>query len=419
MTSQSRIVVVGGGRTPFLKANTSFSHLSALELTGSLLEAFWAQAQCSSTSVDEVVWSTVLHDPGVSNLGREVVLRSKLDKSINAHTVSNNCISGIVALTMIVDGIRSGRINSGIAGGVESMSRPPLVFRREAQDIFLKLFGARSWQDRTRLILQLRPSHFTPVAPSPKEPSTGKTMGEHCELMAQEWKIPRSEQDAWACESHHAAFKSSNEHQGDIIETYGVSADGIIRGNTSVERLAKLSTVFDRSSQGTLTAGNSSALTDGASLVHLMEEKLAEKQSRRALAYIEDIEFSSLAPEHGLLMAPVVALPRLLARNHLTINDIDYFEIHEAFAAQVLCTLKAWEYGWNKYPSCKLGAIPREKINVRGGSLAFGHPFAATGGRLVLNLAHLLSQRSGARGIISVCAAGGMGACVLMSSNSR
>ena len=201
---------------------------------------------------------------------------------------------------------------------------------------------------------------------------------------------------------------------GDIIETYEVSADGIIRGNTSTERLAKLGTVFDRSSNGSLTAGNSSALTDGASLVHLMEEKVAEKQGRRPLAFIEDIEFGSVSPEDGLLMAPVVALPRLLARNSLTVSDIDYFEIHEAFAAQVLCSLKAWEYGWSKYPGCKIGSIAHEKINVHGGSLALGHPFAATGGRLVLNLARLLSQRAGSRGIISVCAAGGMGACVLM-----
>lgn len=414
MTLPSRVAIVGGARTPFLKANTAFAHLSALDLTGSLIEAYWERAHCSVDSVAELVWSTVLHDPGVSNIGREAILRSKLDKSINAHTVSNNCISGLVAVTMVADSIRSGRIKTGIAGGVESMSRPALVFRGEAQDIFLKLFGARSWQDRTRLMLRLRPSHLMPVPPSPKEPSTGKTMGEHCELMAQEWKIAREDQDVWACESHLAAHKSSQQGAGDIIETHGVAVDNIVRGNTSVERLAKLSTVFDRSSKGSLTAGNSSALTDGASLVHLMDEKLAEKQGRQPLAFIEDIEFGAVSPQDGLLMAPVVALPRLLARNNLAVSDIDYFEIHEAFAAQVLCSLKAWEQGWSKYPACKIGNIPREKINVHGGSLALGHPFAATGGRLVLNLARLLSQRSGSRGIISVCAAGGMGACVLM-----
>jgi len=414
MTLTSRVAIVGGARTPFLKANTAFSHLSALDLTRSLFEAYWTRADCSVDSVGEIVWSTVLHDPAISNIGREAILRSKLDKTFNAHTVSNNCISGLVAVTMVADGIRSGRIPTGIAGGVESMSRPPLMFRREAQEIFLKLFGARSWQERTRLMIRLRPGHFTPVPPSPKEPSTGKTMGEHCELMAQEWKISREAQDVWACESHHAAHKSSQAGLGDIIETNGVSADNIIRGNTSVERLAKLSTVFDRSSNGSLTAGNSSALTDGASLVHLMDEKIAEKQGRRAIAFVEDIEFGAVSPQDGLLMAPVVALPRLLARNNLTVSDIDYFEIHEAFAAQVLCSLKAWEHGWSKYPDCKIGSIPREKINVNGGSLALGHPFAATGGRLVLNLARLLSQREGSRGIISVCAAGGMGACVLM-----
>jgi acetyl-CoA C-acetyltransferase len=414
MTSQSRVAVVGGARTPFQKANTAFSNLSALDLTGSLLEAYWAKAQCTADSVDEVVWSTVLHDSGISNIGREAILRSKLDKTVNAHTVSNNCISGLVAMTMVVDAIRSGRIGAGLAGGVESMSRPPLVFRREAQDIFLKIFGARSWQDRSRLMLRLRPNYFIPVPPSPKEPSTGKTMGEHCELMAQEWQISREDQDKWACESHHAAHKSSLDDLGDLVETHGVTADNIVRGNTSAERLAKLSTVFDRSSNGSLTAGNSSALTDGASLVHLMEEKIAEKQGRRPIAFIEDVEFGSVSPQDGLLMAPVVALPRLLARNNLTVGDIDYFEIHEAFAAQVLCSLKAWEHGWNKYPGCKIGGLPREKINVHGGSLAFGHPFAATGGRLVLNLARLLSQRTGSRGVISVCAAGGMGACVLM-----
>lgn len=414
MTFPSRVAIVGGARTPFLKANTAFAHLSPLDLTGSLLEAYWSRASCSSDSVGEIVWSTVLHDPGISNVGREAILRSKLEKTINAHTISNNCISGLAALTVIADGIRSGRIKTGIAGGVESMSRPPLVFKREAQEIFLKLFGARSWQDRTRLMLRLRPNHFTPVPPSPREPSTGKTMGEHCELMAQEWGISREAQDVWACESHHAAHKSNADGSGDIIETHGVATDNIIRGNTSVERLAKLSTVFDRSSNGSLTAGNSSALTDGASLVHLMDEKIAEKQGRPIHAFIEDVEFGAVYPQDGLLMAPVVALPRLLARNNLTVSDIDYFEIHEAFAAQVLCSLKAWEHGWSKYPECRIGSIPREKINVNGGSLAFGHPFAATGGRLVLNLARLLSQRAGSRGVISVCAAGGMGACVLM-----
>jgi acetyl-CoA C-acetyltransferase len=203
-----------------------------------------------------------------------------------------------------------------------------------------------------------------------------------------------------------------------IVSVAGVTKDGIIRGSTTTAKLSELLPVFDRSGTGTLTAGNSSALTDGASLVHLVSEKMASNNPQcTALAYIDDIEFAAVPPSDGLLMAPTLALPRLLARNNLTLDDIDYFEIHEAFAAQVLCTLKAWQDGWAKYPSCQLGQIDPAKINVRGGSLAYGHPFAATGARLVFNLAQLLAEspNNNSRGIISVCAAGGMGACVLMS----
>jgi acetyl-CoA acetyltransferase family protein len=411
-----RVAIVGGARTAFLKAGGGFANLTSLDLSIKLLIGFGERTNLSAVAIDEIVWSTVLHDPGFSNLGREAILAGSLDSALRVHTISNNCISGLAAATMITDAIRSGRINTGIAGGVESMSCPPLLFQPRARAIFLKLFRTKTLKEKFLLLSQLRPDYFLPKAPSPKEPSTGKTMGEHCERMAKEFQITRIEQDEWASRSHQAAHQNLANFVQDIVPVNGIAQDGIIRAGTNEAKLRLLPSVFDKSATGTLTAGNSSALTDGASLVHLMSEEEAKKTGHTPLAFITDIEFASINPEHGLLMAPALALPKLLKRNSLTLSEIDYFEIHEAFAAQVLCTLKVWEQGWSAYSECKIGSIPPEKINVRGGSLALGHPFAATGGRVILTLARLLAEKPGSKGVISVCAAGGMGGCFLLSS---
>lgn len=413
-----KVALVEGARTPFVKAGGALAAYSPLALSVALLKAFWQKSKARVELVDEIVWSTVLHDPSVPNIGREAVMRASIGPSLRAHTVSNNCISGLVAAAMISDGIKSGRIRSGFAGGVESMSRPALMFCPEAQKMFLQIFAARTLSEKLRALKQLRPNFFVPVAPSPKEPSTGMTMGEHCEVMAKEFQIDRAAQDQWAFFSHQkaAAAQAAGAFSDEIIPLGGATKDTIIRESTTVEKLATLKTVFDRTSAGTLTAGNSSALTDGASVVYLMEAQMAQEQRFEPLAYIDDFEFSAIDPRDGLLMAPALGLPALLRRNSLSIEDIGAFEIHEAFAAQVLCTLQVWQSGWSKYPEVDLMTeIPQAKINQQGGSIALGHPFAATGGRLLLSMARRMKEESVSRGVISVCAAGGMGALVLMS----
>jgi acetyl-CoA acetyltransferase family protein len=367
--------------------------------------------------VDELIYSTVLLDPRMPNAARELVLRSRLPKSLPAHFISNNCISGLVAASFAAEGIRSGRLRCAIAGGSESMSRPSFAVKAEAEAFFLGLNAARSGGDKLKALLKFRPSMCVPQFPSPKEPSTGLTMGQHCELMAKEFEVARDAQDNIAYLSHANAAKAREAGYlaEEIAPLGGVEQDNIVRDDTSAEKLAKLRPVFDRSEKGTITAGNASPLTDGASAVCLMSEETAKEHGREILGYIEAVEFSAIAPDDGLLMAPALAVPRLMARCSLAMDDVDRFEVHEAFAAQVLANMEVWEKGWSKYPDLRaVGSIPEEKLNVNGGSIAIGHPFAATGGRLLLSLCHELKRSNKETGIISVCAAGAMGAAVLV-----
>jgi acetyl-CoA acetyltransferase family protein len=409
-----KAVVVGGLRTPFVKAGGQFSDLTSLDLGITLLEALFNRYKIE---VDEVVLSTVLHDPRIANLAREVILRSNVNNNISAHTVSNNCISTIVAIANVVDGIKSGRIGSGVAGGIESMSTTALTFNHNAERYFRSLNKAKSINDKISALLKYRPNFAIPTLPSPKEPSTGLTMGQHCELMVKEWGIKRIEQDQLAFASHKRACNAWEKgiFANEVISINGVDKDDIIRSNTTIEKLSTLRPVFDKSTNGTITAGNSSALTDGASAVIIMSEELALNRKYIPLLMVKDIQFSAVNPEDGLLMAPALALPRLLKRANLTLDDIDIFEIHEAFAGQVLCNRLAWQKGWQKYQDATaIGTIPEDKYNKHGGSLAIGHPFAATGTRLLMSIAKILQETQGRYGVISVCAAGGMGATVLV-----
>ncbi len=327
-----------------------------------------------------------------------------------------------MALNFVREGILSQRIQNGIAGGAESMSRPTLSLSYKAEEFFLRLFYAKTLTDKLKVLSAFRPKFLLPQPPSPKEPSTGLTMGEHCEIMAKEFKIPREEQDLWAFESHKKAAKAQLEGKlnKEIVPVNNVKKDNIIRPDTTLEKLKTLRTVFDKSEKGSLTAGNSSPLTDGASAVFLASPAWAEKNSLAPIGFIKDMVFSAIDPNDGLLMAPVVALPKLLKRNNLTVDDIDIFEIHEAFAAQVLANLKLWELGWtDKYKEAMpIGKIPREKINPQGGSIAIGHPFAATGGRLIISLCRQLQEKNLNRGVISVCAAGAMACAVLIEKEA-
>lgn len=403
-----RSAIVGGVRTPFAKAGTAFKNVAMRDLAQHTLKALLERTEVNPEQVSRFTYGSVLLDPRTPNLAREIWFGAKLPHSVYAHFVSNNCITGLVALTDIVSAISTKKVSIGIAGGVESMSKPALLFRGAAADAFHRLTWARTFSEKLSAVAALRPSSFLPEAPSPKEPSTGLTMGQHMEITAQKLSIPREEQDALALLSHQNAHQATEDGRltAEIAPFNGLEKDNIIRSTTTLEKLARLKPVFDRSERGTLTAGNSSALTDGASAVLLMSEDKLKEEGREALAFVRDYEFGALSPEEGLLMAPTVAVPKLLRRNNLSFNDFDLIEVHEAFAAQVLANIAIWEK--------ELGSLPREKLNVLGGSIAIGHPFAATGGRIVTTLSNELKRRGAKRGLISICAAGAMAGAMIL-----
>lgn len=413
----ARVAIVGGYRTPFSKAGTSLAKYSFLELGMAVVKGTIEKLGLDPHQIGEFVFGTVLLDPRLPNFARETIVRSGLPLSIPAHSVSNNCISGLVAATVIAEAIKAGRISVGLAGGSESMSRPALAWKPEAEEFFLRLARARSMGERLSTLLAYRPGFMLPIPPSPKEPSTGLTMGQHCEISTKDFKISRETQDTIALASHRNAARA--QQQGylseEIIPLGGADKDNLIRGDTTADKLAKLKPVFDRSEAGSITAGNASALTDGASVVCLMSESEAAKQGREVLAFLDDVEYAALAPKDGLLMAPGLALPRLMHRNGLSTDSVDRFEIHEAFGAQVAANLKVWKEGWTKFPELRpIGEIPSEKVNVNGGSIAIGHPFAATGGRLLISAARELKRSGKNTAVLSVCAAGGMGCAMLL-----
>jgi acetyl-CoA acetyltransferase family protein len=414
-----RVAIVGGVRTPFVKAAGVFSKYSALDLGKHVVVGCVEKLGLDPCVIEELYFGTVLLDPRIPNLAREILLRSGLPKTINGHFSSNNCITGLVAASAAVDAISSGRISCALVGGSESMSQPTLTFPRKGEQFFIRLAKARSMGAKLSMLSSFRPGFLAPQAPSPKEPSTGLTMGQHCELMAQEFKIGRGDQDRVAYNSHQSAAqaRSAGFLAEQILPVGDVKEDNLIRPDTSLEALSSLKPVFDRSAQGSITAGNSSALTDGASAVCLMSEDLARKQGREILGFLDGVHFASVPPGDGLLMAPALALPEMLKRFNVGFQDIDLFEVHEAFAAQVLCNTSAWRDGWSRYPNVSVrGDVPAQKMNVAGGSIAIGHPFAATGGRLLLTICQALKQRGLKRGAISVCAAGGGAAAALVSA---
>lgn len=409
----TRVAVVAGQRTPFVKAATRFKHYTPLQLGSHAVAGLLQKHAIDPGIVDELVYGIVLFDPTIPNLAREVVFATELPSAVMAHTVSNNCITGIHAITAIYDSIVAGRTAVGIAGGVESMSNPALLFKPAASRVFLDMGTARGLGKKLANLLRLRPGYFWPRFPAIAEPSTGLSMGEHTELMAKEWHIAREEQDKIAYESHRLAQAATQDGRltAEISPLGGVDHDLLIRPDTSLERLAKLAPVFDRSAAGTLTAGNSSPLTDGASAVLLMSEQAAQQHGYSPLAYIKDFEYAAIDPQEGLLMAPALAVPRLLQRHGLTLEDMDIIEMHEAFGAQILANIKAWEQGW-KEPS--IGKLDRSKLNPMGSSIAVGHPFAATGARIVTTLANEMQRRQVRYGLVSICAAGAMAAAVLL-----
>jgi acetyl-CoA C-acetyltransferase len=423
MTELRKVAVIGGNRIPFVRSNTSYAEASNQEMLTATLKGLVERYKLSGERLGEVVAGAVIKHSRDFNLTRESVLDSGLAPETPAYDVQQACGTGLEAAILVANKIKLGQIESGIAGGTDTTSDAPIGVSEGLRKVLLALNRAKTPKERLLALSELRPQHIVPAIPSNSEPRTGLSMGDHCELMAKEWKIPREAQDQLAYESHRKAAAAYEEgFFSDLITPFkGVSKDGILRPDTTIDKLAKLKPAYDKE-HGTLTAGNSTALTDGASAVLLTSEEYAKQRGLTVRAYFVDGEAAAVdfagPKKEGLLMAPVYAVPRLLARNGLTLQDFDFYEIHEAFAAQVLCTLKAWEdpnYCREKLGLDKpLGSLDKSKLNVKGSSLATGHPFAATGGRIVATLAKLLEQKGKGRGLISICAAGGQGVTAIM-----
>ncbi|WP_134624601.1 acetyl-CoA C-acetyltransferase [Pseudomonas aeruginosa] len=423
MTQLRRVAIVGGNRIPFARSNTVYATASNQEMLTSALEGLVERYNLHGERLGEVVAGAVLKHSRDFNLTRECVLGSRLAPETPAYDIQQACGTGLEAAILVANKIALGQIDSGIAGGVDTTSDAPIGVNEGLRKILLEANRGKSNLDKLKSLLKIRPRHVVPAIPRNGEPRTGLSMGESCELMAQTWQIPRDEQDRLAFESHHKLAAAYEEGwQNDLMTPFrGLTRDQNLRPDIDLEQIGTLKPVFERGSRGTLTAANSTPLTDGASVVLLASEEWAKARGLPILAYFKDGEAAAVNfvdRQEGLLMAPVYAVPRLLARNGLSLQDFDYYEIHEAFAAQVLCTLKAWE----DPEYCKtrlgldqpLGSIDRSKLNVKGSSLAAGHPFAATGGRIVANLAKLLSLAEQGRGLISICAAGGQGVTAII-----
>lgn len=422
MTQLRRVAIVGGNRIPFARSNTVYATASNQEMLTSALEGLVERYNLHGERLGEVVAGARLKHSRDFNLTRECVLGSRLAPETPAYDIQQACGTGLEAAILVANKIALGQIDSGIAGGVDTTSDAPIGVNEGLRKILLEANRGKSNLDKLKSLLKIRPRHVVPAIPRNGEPRTGLSMGESCELMAQTWQIPRDEQDRLAFESHHKLAAAYEEGwQNDLMTPFrGLTRDQNLRPDIDLEKIGT-PPVFERGSRGTLTAANSTPLTDGASVVLLASEEWAKARGLPILAYFKDGEAAAVNfvdRQEGLLMAPVYAVPRLLARNGLSLQDFDYYEIHEAFAAQVLCTLKAWE----DPEYCKtrlgldqpLGSIDRSKLNVKGSSLAAGHPFAATGGRIVANLAKLLSVAEQGRGLISICAAGGQGVTAII-----
>jgi acetyl-CoA C-acetyltransferase len=425
--SARRAAVVGGNRIPFARANGPYAHASNQDMLTATLDGLVARFGLQDQRLGEVVAGAVLKHSRDFNLTRESVLGSRLDPTTPAYDVQQACGTGLEAAILVANKIALGQIEAGIAGGVDTASDAPIAVNDDLREVLLELNRAKSLGARLKALGRLRPGQIVPAVPRNSEPRTGLSMGEHQAITTREWGIGREAQDELAAASHrNLAAAYDRGFFDDLVTPFlGLSRDQNLRPDSTAEKLARLSPVFGTRSEGaTMTAGNSTPLTDGASAVLLASDEWAAEHHLPVLAHLVDAETAAVDYVHGdlradgLLMAPVYALPRLLARNNLSLADFDFYEIHEAFASTVLTSLAAWEDD----AFCKqylgldsaLGTIDRSKLNVHGSSLAAGHPFAATGGRIVATLAKLLAENGGGRGLISICAAGGQGVVAIL-----
>lgn len=423
-TSPRRAAILGGNRIPFARQFGPYAKASNQDMFTSALEGLVARHGLAGERLGEVAGGAVIKHSRDFNLTREAVLGSSLDPHTTAYDLQQACGTGLENAILVSNKIKLGQIESGIAGGVDTASDAPIMVTEKLRQKLLKINRAKSTVDMAKAALAIRPGDIGIETPANTEPRTGLSMGDHMAITAKKWGITREAQDELAAASHqNLAAAYDRGFFDDLMTSYlGLSRDQNLRADSTVEKLAKLKPVFGKGEGATMTAGNSTPLSDGASAVLLSSEEWAAEHNLPVQAWFVDGEVAAVDYVHGdegLLMAPAYAVPRLLARQGLTLQDFDYYEIHEAFASTVLSTLKAWEdeefctqrLGLDK----PLGSIDRSKLNVNGSSLAAGHPFAATGGRIVASLAKMLHEKGpGSRGLISICAAGGQGVVAIL-----
>ncbi len=423
-SSARRVAVLGGKRIPFARQDGPYAKASNQDMLTATLDGLVGRFGLEGQAVDEVAAGAVLKHSRDFNLTRESVLGSKLAARTPAYDVQQACGTGLEATILVANKIALGQIESGIAGGVDTTSDAPLAINEDLRGVLLEVNRAKTNAGRLKALAKLRPQQIVPEIPRNAEPRTGLSMGEHAAITAREWGVGREEQDELAVASHHhlaAAYERG--FLDDLVMPFlGLQRDQNLRPDSSLEKLARLKPVFG-GPDGTMTAGNSTPLSDGASAVLLSSAEWAAEHGIPVQAYLVGAQTAAVDYVHqgeGLLMAPAYAVPKLLARAGLTLQDFDLYEIHEAFASQVLSTLKAWEdpvfCSERLGLDVPLGAIDRDRLNVAGGSLGAGHPFGATGGRIVANLAKLLQERGSGRGLISICAAGGLGVTAIMEA---
>ncbi len=422
-TTARRVAIVGGVRIPFARGNGAYAQVDGQDLLTATLKGLAERFGLHGQRIDDVAAGAVMKHPSQWNLTRESVLGAGFSPETPGFDLQRACGTSLEAAILLGNKIALGQIDCAIAGGVDTVSDPPVVFPKIFQQLLLNSFRGRTAMQRLSPWLALRLRHLRPVLPGIAEPRTGLSMGEGAELMVKAWGISREDQDQLALESHQkAASAYADGFYADLVRDYlGLSQDNNIRTDTSREKLARLAPAFQTDGTGTLTAGNSTPMTDGASAVLLASEDWARRRNLPVLAYLAYGKVAAVDytdRQEGTLMAPAYAVPRMLGDARLTLQDFDFFEIHEAFAGQVLCTLKAWA----DPAFCRdrlglpaaLGAVDRTKLNVKGGSIAIGHPFAATGTRIVATLAKILDERKAKRGLISICTAGGMGVTAVL-----
>lgn len=419
-----RVAVVGGSRTPFCRAYTAYKNLSNQDMMTAALEAVVNRFDLRGQTLGDVALGAVIKHSKDWNLARESVMDSGLSLRTPGVDLQRACGTSLEAAVMIANKIALGQIDCGIAGGVDSISDAPVVYRDDFRRIMMDAYTAKSFMGRITPWFKLRPSYLRPLTPSVVEPRTKLSMGESMEITAQKWDVQREHQDQLALASHvkAAAAYDAGWYEDLVVPYMDIEEDNNIRRDTTIEKLQKLKPVFDKSEDGTMTAGNSTPLTDGAAAVLLASPDWARKKNLPVQAHLTFAKVAAVnfVSDEGLLMAPAYAVSEMLDQAGLELQDFDYYEIHEAFAAQTIATLKAWqsdEFCRNRLGRNKaMGPIDLTRLNVKGGSIAIGHPFAATGARIVATMGKLLAEKGSGRGLISVCTAGGMGVTAIMEA---